>query len=234
MTSVFNSRRLFWSPSPTPTDRTHTHSRTSLMSCVAPCTCTTKICLGDEIQAPLVCAICKSPTKLTVCDTNSDGFVCGNEDCKYMNRMLGDMLDMEVIRIIPIDFIISIVRDPLTGKLQIKDSDENLPTPEELAFNFLEQHDLLVRPDHQQVITMSFQDLTHPRNYDGPIDTIYLKTTKPLEYSVGKEGSTNSYCHKWKCTCLPGGNLKMCSKIPVKTDGRCRIMMEFCDMQRIL
>ena len=88
MTSVFNSFRLFWRPSPTLKDTTHTHSRPSLMSCVAPCTCTTKICLGDETQASLVCAICKSSGKLTVCDTNSDGFVCGmklrfHRNCVY-------------------------------------------------------------------------------------------------------------------------------------------------------
>ena len=204
------------------------------MSCVALCKCATKICLGDETQTPLVCAICKSPGKLTVCDTNSDGFVCGNADCQYALRMLGDMLGTEITQIRPIDFIISIIRNPETGELQIKDSEEALPTPEELAFKFLDQHDFLVRPDHKQVIKMCFQELTHPRNYDGPIDTIYIMTSNPLEYIVGKNGSTNTFSYRWKAACLPGGSVQMCRKIPIKTDGRCRIMMEFSDMERIL
>ena len=58
------------------------------MSGAALCTCTAKICLGDETGAFLVCAICKSPGKLTVCDTNRGGFVCGmklrfHRNCVY-------------------------------------------------------------------------------------------------------------------------------------------------------
>jgi hypothetical protein len=151
-----------------------------------------------------------------------------------MNRTFGEMLSAEITQIQPLEFIITTVRNPETGKLQIKDSDEALWTPEETAFNFLEQQGLLVRPDHKQTIKMCFYDETHPRNYDDPIDTIYIKTSKPLEYIVGTDGSTQTFCDRWKAECLPEGNLHMCHKIPVHNEGRCRITMEFSDMERIL
>jgi len=121
MKSVFNSW-IFWSPACTPTDRTDTPSQTLVMRCVAPCKCATKICLGDETQTPLVCAICKSPGKLTVRDTNSDGFVCKNPDCQSDLRTLGNMLGAEITQMCPIEFIISIVRNSKTGEFEIENT----------------------------------------------------------------------------------------------------------------
>ena len=197
------------------------------------CGCKTSLELSENLDTPLVCAICKCNGKLHVCETNSDGFICGSEECKYMMRMLGDMMGMDILRIEPIDFIIKIVRNMETGAFMINNTGKELPSPDELAFSFLEQHDLLVRPDHDQVIEMCFHDLTHTRNQDDPIETIFIKTSKPLQYIVATDGSTNTYCQKWQFTCIPGGNVKMCKKIPVHAEGPCRITMIFSDMVRI-
>jgi len=192
----------------------------------------TLIGLKEKLDTPILCAICKCNGKLHVCETNSDGFVCGSEECKYMIRMLGGVMGMDVLRIEPIKFNIKIIRNMETGALMINNMGKELPTPEELAFSCLEQHNLLVRPDHEQVIEMCFHDLTHTHNKDAAIDTIYIKISKPLQYIVATDGSTNTYCQKWQFTCLPGGNASMCEAIPVHAEGPCMIKMRFSDMER--
>lgn len=206
------------------------------MDSTSECGCKTVLGLGEEYETPIVCQICKCTGVLTVCDTNSDGFVCGKEDCKYILRLQGDLLGIDVFRIKPIDLIIEVVKSPMTGEFMMKTSTgvEPLDTPARFAFKLLDYYQQLVRPDHKYVVKMTFADLTNMRSYDDPIDTIYIEFKKPIQQIVGDDGEINSYCFKWYVTCIPGGNISMCEDIPVKLEGRHLITLDITDMTRIV
>ena len=185
--------------------------------------------LESDIKTPLVCQICKCMGTLTICDTNIDGFVCKNEACKHAVQTLGDVLGMDFIRMKPVNMFIEVVRNIVTGELELQtvDGKEHLPTSVCLLFQYMQQHDIFVRPGHKHVIKMTFTN-------NDSLDTICIEVKKPLEYVVGEDGATTTFCDKWYFQKIPGGNLLIRQTIPIEVEGRHMITLDFTDMERIL
>ena len=169
-----------------------------------------------------------------VTDTNSGGYVCNNNEREYAQRILGDFLNIPVLRTRAIEVKIDIVHDPETGvsKLRTCNAVEDLTTPERFAFKIMAEFDILVLPDHKNVIKMDFEHVTDMCPPDEPM-TILIEMKKPIQYVLNNDGSTDTYCYKWEARCMPGGCIRMCREIPTFLEGCHRITFSFTDMERI-
>ena len=202
------------------------------MSCAAKCSCRTILSLGEEI--PLVCGICHRPGRLTLCNKNTGGYVCDNKECQYAQRVVGDFLNIPVLSTRPMEVTINIVHDPETGasKVQTGNAAEDLMTPERFAFKMMARYDILVLPDHKNLIKMDFKHVTHKYPPDEQM-TIFIEMRRPIQYVMNNDGSTDTYCSKWEARCMPGGSIRMCRKMPTFLEGCHKITLSFTDMERI-
>ena len=207
-----------------------------MQMCGTSCGCLSKFGMPEYGEDVLTCQVCKNATRVTVCDTSGNGFVCDNDTCRTVLRSLSEILTDEVLRIKPLSFHVNVTKNATTGIFEMGSTygTNPLPTPDRLAFMFLGQHHLLVPADHQNVVKMCFNNLNEMVSFDDPIDTIYMGFSKPLEHIECDDGSISTFCHKWHIKCLPGGNIGMSDPIPLPFEGRHRITMEFTDMTRIV
>ena len=204
--------------------------------CGTPCVCLRKLRIPEYGEPLLTCQICKNPTRVTVCDTSGNGFVCDDYTCRTVLRTLSDILTNEDL-IEPLSFYVNVTKDKTTGSFKLEsayDTAPYLPNPDLLAFMFLRQNHRLVPADHQNVVKMCFRNLNEMVSSDDLTDTIYMKFSKPLEHIECDDGSVSTFCHKWHIHCIPGGNIRMCDPIPIPFEGRHRITMEFTEAMRIV
>lgn len=190
---------------------------------------------GKYNEGYLICQICKSSIQVTVCDTSHNGFVCADELCQTALRNTSVMLDDDIVNPGIVKFQVSVKRNAKTHVFEMVVADDTipLPTPDYLAFMYLERHGILVLPQHEYTITMSFANIDKMVVFDEQLDTIYMKFSKPLVNTICDDGITRTTCHEWDVQCLPNSNIQMCQAIPLRSVGRHRITMDISPMIRI-
>jgi hypothetical protein len=75
-----------------------------MQMCGTSCGCLSKFGMPEYGEDVLTCQVCKNATRVTVCDTSGNGFVCDNDTCRTVLRSLSEILTDEVLRIKPLSF----------------------------------------------------------------------------------------------------------------------------------
>ena len=202
------------------------------MGCVGKCSCMTQLTLGKE--PALLCGICHKPGRLTLGDTDPGGYVCNSKESLFVQHTVADFLNHPQVKTRDIEMDVDVVHDAVTGVPMMRGGRvlEDLPTPDCLAFKIMAHMNILVLPDHKNVLRMTFELITDISPCDDPM-TIFIEMSKPIKYVRSEDGSMNTYCYKWEARCLPGGNIRMCQKIPTHLEGPHRVTFLFTDMKQI-
>jgi hypothetical protein len=196
------------------------------------CKCDTVLseigCNDDDF---LVCQVCKRSVEVTVCDTSNNGFVCDNDMCRDVMRMVSDKLDNDVLETPSRYFEIAVAKNPNTGVFEVQTANGPCPlfTPSHIAFMAMAQYGMLTHPEHKRIVKMCLHDPVN-MGFDNPVNTIYMRFSKPLNNIMCDDGIMRTTCHKWHIQSLRGSTMAMCQPVPIQVEGRHYITMEFTRM----
>ena len=106
-----------------------------------------------------------------------------------------------------------------------------IPTPDCLAFACMANYSCLPQPGFQLTVKIRFIPFDEDKDFDEPVDTIFLQFRRPLVDVVSKvDGMPHTFSPRWQCRWL-GGSVKMCRTIPLQYVGVHRIEMYFTHMR---